>query len=736
MDTKDTPLQHDGLHWQPKRTPKASVPRAIVAPFKLENSSAEQFEDIAASFGSLRTRLRNVPDAHVLDVGTAEVLPRRASRRLSLQEKRRQLAKIREGRRSINVLAAKAPTPSIESPVPNLTSVTAEHPPNKKQKLVKGNESKLEIKQQLLRRTSSRGNSTERPLKKGSGGPEDSPSTRPKARLPTTITPMVLRRRTMMVKAKSTEEKELEKIQQLQQEVAEQRKKNEESFKVAFAGAGEPQRKPIPVTRSANVHFQTDDRLGCHPVSKTKDSKEREVATVARRPAVSSPALLPKGGHAVPKPFKLSKGNKRKLEEGSESCKFVSTAQQVEAFFKRTPCRYHLRSRQKQIAGPSPVKWGKPKVTTPKTPHLETKKRHRPVTCKTSAEVEAEQLESLQQYKFRARELDRRVLEGPPILPRKQPAKEPTKPVGFNFQLEKRIQEREVTRVESEEDIFTFHSRPCPTKILEGVVGVPERKCALPTVPKSPGFALKYRVRPFPHEEQEVSVIKANPMPNFGAPFKPKAPEQKHVDLAPFSFDSRDKERQARKAKKLEDLRREEVPVFKASLLPYFDQVFLPEKKMKPVTQPEPFNLQIEERLAKKTEQWKQKMEEELKQQKEATCFKARPSTVLHQEPFVPKRDSRILSVQDNFELATEKRAKERQEFEKRMAELEAIKEKLEEEDRIRKEEQEKQELARMRKHDLVHKAQPVKKYRTVEVKTRELLLTVPKSPNLERLKC
>ncbi|XP_078507883.1 targeting protein for Xklp2-B-like [Lissotriton helveticus] len=722
MNMRATPPQHDSLHWQPKRTPKASLPRAFVAPFKLENSNAEQFEVLAASVGSLRARLRNV-----LDVGPAEVLPRRAPRRLSMQEKSRQLAKIREGRRTIHFLpTVEAQTPPVDSPLPNRASVAAGHPPNKKPKLVKGNEPMLAIKPQLLRRTLSKGSSAEGPLNKGSEDHEANVSTKPKPRLPTPITPMVLRRRTMM-KAKSTEEQELEKIHHMQQEVVEQRKKNEESFKAAIAGAGEPPKKLIPGSKPVgDVHFQTD-RLGRQSVSKANDSKEVDVTAVPRR-SVSSPAPLPKGRKTVPKPFKLPKGNKRKLEEERESCDFVSTAQQVEAFFKRTPCRYHLRSRLEQIAGPSPVKWVKPRVTTPKTPHLETKRRHRPVTCKSTAEVEAEQLEYLQQYKFRARELDRRILEGPQILPKKQPVKELTKPVGFNFHLEKRIQEREVTGVETE--VFTFHSRPCPTKILEGVVGVPERKCVLPTVPKSPGFALKYRVRPFPHDEQEVPVIKANPMPDFGAPFKPKAPEQKQTELIPFSFESRDKERIARTAKKLEDLRREEVPVFKASLLPYFDQVFLPEKRVKPVTQPEPFNLQIEERGAKKTQQWKQKIEEELKQQKEATCFKARPSTVLHQEPFVPKRDSRILSVHDDFELATEKRAKERQEFEKRMAELEAIKEKMEEEDRIRKEGQEKQELARMRKHDLVHKAQPVKKYKAVEVKTREMPVTVPKSPN------
>nr|3KND_B Chain B, Targeting protein for Xklp2 [Xenopus laevis] len=81
------------------------------------------------------------------------------------------------------------------------------------------------------------------------------------------------------------------------------------------------------------------------------------------------------GGHTVPKPFNLSKG-KRKHEEASD---YVSTAEQVIAFYKRTPARYHLRSRQREMEGPSPVKMIKTKLTNPKTPLLQTKGRHRPV---------------------------------------------------------------------------------------------------------------------------------------------------------------------------------------------------------------------------------------------------------------------------------------------------------------------------------------------------------------------
>lgn len=84
--------------------------------------------------------------------------------------------------------------------------------------------------------------------------------------------------------------------------------------------------------------------------------------------------------------------------------------------------------------------------------------------------------------------------------------------------------------------------------------------------------------------------------------------------------------------------------------------------------------------------------------------------------------------VQEPFQLATEKRAKERQELEKKMAEMEAWKLQQLAEVRQQEEEQQKEELARLRK-ELVHKANPIRKYSAVEVKSSELPLTVPVSP-------
>lgn len=84
-------------------------------------------------------------------------------------------------------------------------------------------------------------------------------------------------------------------------------------------------------------------------------------------------------------------------------------------------------------------------------------------------------------YKFKSQELDPRILEGGPILPKKPPVKPPTQPIGFDLEIEKRIQERE-SKKKSEDEHFEFHSRPCPTKILEDVVVRVGRLCLLAKV--------------------------------------------------------------------------------------------------------------------------------------------------------------------------------------------------------------------------------------------------------------
>lgn len=68
-------------------------------------------------------------------------------------------------------------------------------------------------------------------------------------------------------------------------------------------------------------------------------------------------------------------------------------------------------------------------------------------------------------------------------------------------------------------------------------------------------------------------MIRAQPVPHYGVPFKPQIPEARTVEICPFSFDSRDKERQLQKEKKIKELQKGEVGVSisASSIILFFD---------------------------------------------------------------------------------------------------------------------------------------------------------------------
>ncbi|XP_069581306.1 targeting protein for Xklp2 isoform X1 [Brachyistius frenatus] len=528
----------------------------------------------------------------------------------------------------------------------------------------------------------------------------------------------------------SSEEQELEHIRKLQQEVSLHRKKNEASYKAALAGNPPPKKMLLSNTVPKDFNFSTNSRA---KASASSDTSHKDVDFVHQLRRPSSPAKARRGA-TVPKPFNLSTGTKRK---GEEPAAYVPMAQQIEQFQRRTPTRYHLRSRSSQVRGPSPVKGDHLKLTQPHSPHLMTRQRSRPIAAKSSSQLEAEEAEQFHKFKIKALELNKKILESAEEL--KKPAvKEPTVPQHFELEIERRLQERQSRKPEDgEEKPPAFRAKPLPKKVLEGVQGLPEKKVPFPTVPESPAFALKKRVR-VERQVEEVkppSPIKVPPVPHFGLPFQPRLPEKHQVEVCPFSFEQRERERRALREKKMEEQQSLEVPQFKAQLLPHFHTVVLPEKKKLEPTKPEPFRLLLDERGAVKSSRWEQMVKEEQKHQEEAAAFKARPNTVTHKEPFRPRRENRAApappcsAAVEAFELATERRAREWQDYERLAGEKEALRAQMEAGQRREEEQREKEEVARLRQEQ-VHKARPVRNYKPVAVKKSEVPLTVPESPN------
>lgn len=59
-------------------------------------------------------------------------------------------------------------------------------------------------------------------------------------------------------------------------------------------------------------------------------------------------------------------------------------------------------------------------------------------------------------------------------------------------------------------------------------------------------------------QEKPPAPIKALAVPHF-LPFQPKPPVKSQVEMCPFSFEERERERRVMKEKKMEELRNEEV---------------------------------------------------------------------------------------------------------------------------------------------------------------------------------
>ena len=142
-------------------------------------------------------------------------------------------------------------------------------------------------------------------------------------------------------------------------------------------------------------------------------------------------------------------------------------------------------------------------------------------------------------YKFKAWKLDSGILYNGCILPKKLPEKPPTMPIGFDFEMEKRIKQREAKSV-LEDKHFKFMQSLA--QILLGVVGVPNKKEIPLTIPRTPAFVQKKRT-PKPtqegEDEEQPMVIRAQQLPHYGVPFKPKILVRRTVEIHHFSFDSK-----------------------------------------------------------------------------------------------------------------------------------------------------------------------------------------------------
>ncbi|XP_051915564.1 targeting protein for Xklp2 isoform X2 [Hippocampus zosterae] len=462
---------------------------------------------------------------------------------------------------------------------------------------------------------------------------------------------------------------------------------------------------------------------------------EKELTSSDSRPEEESSSVDVLSGYSAGRPGRLLRSNKQKMTKNP----YVPVAEHIMQLQTRTPPRFRELSRQERAKGPPKAKAKRLQLTRPQSPKFATRLRSRPSTVKSSAQLEAE--EEHNKSTFKAQALNKKILERRETV-KKPVVKEPTVQEAFTMHIEKRLQERQNTKSQDEPQ-STFKAQELPKKILEGVVeytnltcqqGVPEKKVRQPTLAHSPAFTLTKKDHHIDVKAEEVKplpLIKHTPVPQFGTPFQPMLQDKRHTEVCPFSFEQREQARKKLKAfKEQQQQEEEEVPLFKAQPLPHFDKVSLPERKKLEPTKPEPFRLLLDERGTVKSDRLEQMIKEEQKKIKETATFKARPNKVTQKEPFQPKKEDRPAVVVESFELATERRARNRDEFHQHLCEKEAVAALLKEKLRQEEEEKQKMDLAILRQQQ-VHKAQPIRHYRSVEVKKSEVPLTIPQSPNL-----
>nr|XP_032830322.1 targeting protein for Xklp2-like isoform X1 [Petromyzon marinus] len=509
------------------------------------------------------------------------------------------------------------------------------------------------------------------------------------------------------------------------------------------------QQAPQRLKRVSTFTFRTDQRA---KASDQVGEPYQHVDFIAnlRKSSAASPRKKAQPNITVIQPFKLmTRGSKRKFEEALQSgrlishptkgtASFKSMAEQLLEFERRTPQRFHLRSRMALEKGPSPIAARPDSCTMPMTPRLVTRTRHRSPKCKSSAQLEQEELERIQAHQFKAQKLDPHLLEPGSVAIGRCRSHEGAR---LAAETEQRVRERTEERLRREEEerlkeraTHEFHARPLPVAILEQVSGVPEKATLPMTVPESPAFALKQRAltrKDLTQVEAPRPVTRANPMPQFGIPFQPR-PEMRKVEPEPFSFDARDQERAERRERRIQEIRQleDQVPQFKAQPVPDLDHVTLPEKHLRPLTQQEPFHLRVDERGSIKTEQFnKKQLKEEEEQMKEHATFRARPCRVTTTAPFVAQRHPRILtSGVENVELNTVRRARERAEYDAQLAEQRRLNEAAWEQRLQEQAEAERQMILQQRK-EVVHKANPVRHYKGVVIQQSSRPLTNPRSP-------
>ncbi|XP_023768846.2 protein TPX2 isoform X1 [Lactuca sativa] len=418
-------------------------------------------------------------------------------------------------------------------------------------------------------------------------------------------------------------------------------------------------------------------------------------------------------------------------------------------------------------------------LTRPKEPTFETTQRIRTIKLKSSAELEEELMAKIP--KFKARPVNKKILEAPTLPAMKRSTPQVPEFQEFHLQtMERANQNAETSTVASNEaatqkvvhkwkphlttpktpplqtlvrarppTIKTteeleqeelekapkFKARPLNKKIFEskGELGLFCNKKRQVTIPQEFHFAIDERIPP--------------PIPNVSELFdklslcSDSSAYQKPLPklTAPNPFHLHTEERGAEKEKKFvmdiihKQIEEEKARIPKATPYPYTTDypVVPPKPEPKHCTKPEPFQLESvvrhEEEMQREMEERKRKEEEEAKMR----LFKAQP--ILKEDPIpVPEKIRRPLTEVQEFELHVEHRAVNRAEFDQKVKEKEMMYKRYRDEAESAKMMEEEKALKQLRR-TLVPHARPVPNFNKPFLPRRSSKgVTKPRSPRLK----
>eukprot|EP00117_Sycon_ciliatum_P006176 scpid60372/ scgid9831/ Targeting protein for Xklp2-B len=497
---------------------------------------------------------------------------------------------------------------------------------------------------------------------------------------------------------KSSEQLEMERINKMREKHRKAVQASQESFRQLHTTAGSacaalPKRAAVAPTIPVGFNFRTESRLAknasnSRPAEGTQpDGSGKFVHQLRSYNAPKSVKGPVKARHGPvspthPKPFKFHQTRAQSRQADKENtvssgkpvgaaAKYVSAAEHLKKFQNATPDRYRTLPGSEINKGPIQPKNGTkapaPRMTMPVTPKLMSKTRHRPPTLESQAEKEEKELDEIKAYQFRARKLDPRIIteNGSYGLPKRTTPKT-TVAVALRLQTSKRCDDRASKDTHGNTPQKTFRAQPIPDKMFEQPIGIPEKSAVTLTDAKTPNIRKCKRKADDIMEAQAKRVASENEVPH--------------------------------------------------GLTPPRNTVV------------EPFDLQTDVRGAHKVEQWRQRMAQEEEDSRRAKEFHARPATVVYEAPFVPEPAQRGPIVTDDVVLHSDVRAEKRQEFDCMRNEKELEMAEEQHRRKMENEEREREEVERIRA-GMVHKAKPVRHYRTVEVKPSERPLTKPTSP-------